>query len=364
MMKKVISIFFVIAMILSLTACGGTKNNENGGNTNGGDTNGESSDLKVALVVNQRFGDNGPMDDMSKGADRAAADFGVTVKKLESTSAANFEEDIRAMSREGYNLIVTTFPYMSEATKKVAQEFPDVKYAAVFQFINDENTKIENVWDSEFHGEQAFYIGGYIAGKLTKSNKIGLLIGGEEPTPNAEGNAFMRGVKAANADASVEFSFIGSYEDPAKAKEITSAMISKGCDVIQTNSGASNAGVIEEAKNAGVICAGEITDFYSTYDGFYGVIGIGFGDTVYKAIEMLKNNTFIGGEHSIRDLSNGGYFIDWNTFERFADENSEYGADMKAAIEEAKKIEEDIMHGDLQIEFDTSVPNWSKIQGE
>ena len=44
---------------------------------------------------------------------------------------------------------------MSDATKLVASEYPDVKYAAVFQFINDENTKIPNIWDTEFHGEQA-----------------------------------------------------------------------------------------------------------------------------------------------------------------------------------------------------------------
>ena len=66
------------------------------------------------------------------------------------------------------DLVVTTFPYMSDATKLVAAEYPDVKYAAVFQFINDENTSIPNIWDTEFHGEQAFYINGYIAGSLQR----------------------------------------------------------------------------------------------------------------------------------------------------------------------------------------------------
>jgi basic membrane protein A len=318
--------------------------------------------LKVALVVNQRFGDNGPMDDLAAGADRAARDFGVTIKRLETTPA-NFEEDIRAMSRD-YNLVVTTFPYMTDATKKVAAEFPNTSYAAVFQFVNVDGTRINNIWDTEFHGEQAFYINGYIAGLMTKTNKVGMIIGGEEPTPNAEGNGFMRGVRAANPGATVECSFIGSYEDPAKAKEIANAMISRGCDILQTDSGASNAGVMEAAKEAGILFSGEITDFYKDYNGFFGIIGIGFGNTVYSAIEALVKGQFPGGDHGIRGLDNGGYFMDWASYERFAGENTRYGREFADVLVKAKEIEAKIKSGQIKVDFDTAVPNWRRIAAE
>lgn len=358
MKKRILSMVVILTMLAAmLTACG----KEKGADSSGGE--GKEEQLKVALVVNQKFGDNGPMDDLAAGAERAAKDFGVEIKKLESESAAKFEEDVRAMS-EDYDLVVTTFSYMSDATKLAASEYPDTKYAAIFQFINDETTSIENIWDTEFHGEQAFYLSGFMAGKLTKSNKVGMVVGAEEPTPNAEGNGFMRGVKAANPDADVEFAFVGSYEDPAKAKEITNAMISKDCDVIMTDSGSSNAGVVEASKDAGVLCSGEITDFYDSYDGFYGRVGIGFGETAYAAIEMLVNDNFDGGQHGIRDLSNGGYFMDWDSYERFAGEHAEHGETLKAAIEEAKALEEQIKDGSLEVEFDTEVPNWSRIKAE
>jgi basic membrane protein A len=358
MLKKTMSIILALILTLSLilASCGTRAPSKEPDGTGTGE-----EPLKIALVVNQKFGDKGPMDDLAKGAEQAAKDFGVVVKKLESESAAKFEEDIRAMSKD-CDLVVTTFPYMSDATKLVASEYPDVKYAAVFQFINDENTKIPNIWDTEFHGEQAFYINGYIAGKLTKTNKVGIVIGGEEPTPNAEGNGFMRGVKDANPNATVEFAFVGSYEDPAKAKEITIAMIVKGCDVVQTDAGASNAGVIEACKDAGILCSGEITDFYDTYDGFFGIIGIGFGATVYQAVEDLVNGTFSGGEHGIQGLHNGGYFIDWPTYERFADNHPEFGEAMKEIIVEAKQIEKDIIDGKIEIPYDTRVPNWENFK--
>ena len=360
MKKRVLAVMLAAVMVIGLVAgCG--KKEESSSSDNGGNDDGNKK-LKVALVVNQKFGDKASMDDLAKGADKAAEDFGVEIKKLESAEASKFEEDVRAMSKAGYDLIVTTYPYMTVGTKLVSKEYPDTMYAAVFQTIIQGDEKFENVWDTEFHGEGAFYLGGYIAGKLTKSNHIGFVVGGEEPTPNAEGNGFMLGVKAANPDATVEFSYVGSYEDPAKAKEITSAMISKGCDVIQTDSGASNAGVVEASKEAGILCAGEISDYYDTYNGFYGIEGIGFGDTVYKAIEMVLNDEFTGGEHGIRDLTNGGYFMDWDSFNRFADDNAEYKDVMKAAIEEAKKMEEQIKDGSLVIPFNTDVPNWDKIK--
>lgn len=354
MKKKILSMVLAMALVISMVTACGSKNEDTPKAENG------KKEVKVALIVNQKFGDNGPMDDLAKGAEKAAKDFGVTIKKLESESASKFEEDIRAMSKD-YDLVITTFPYMSDATKLVAQEYPDTNYSAIFQFINDKTTSIKNIWDTEFHGEQAFYLSGYLSGKLTKTNNIGLVIGGEEPTPNAEGNGFMKGVKDANPNANVEFAFVGSYEDPAKAKEITNAMISKGCDIIQTNAGSSNAGVIEACKDAGVLCSGEITDFYNTYNGFFGVVGIGFGDTAYKAIEMVVNGKFKGGKHGIRDLSNGGYYMDWATFERFAADNKENGENFKKAIAEAKELEKKIQDGSLEIPFNTEVPSWSKF---
>jgi hypothetical protein len=109
--------------------------------------------------------------------------------------------------------------------------------------------------------------------------------------------------------------------------------------------------------------AGEITDFYDSYDGFVGIIGIGFGNNAYAAIEAMANGTYPGGEHGIMDLANGGYFMDWSTYERFADNNAVYGEALKTAIEEAKALETQMMDGSFVVEFDTEVPNWERIKG-
>lgn len=355
-LRTVLSALAVGALIFPMAGC----QRDSGGGEAPGSSDPDA--LKVAVVVNQRFGDNGPMDDLAAGADRAEQDFGIEVKRMESSSAANFEADVRAMADQGYDLIFTTFAYMEDATKIVAQEYPDTNFGAIFQNINGGDTKYANVWDTEFHGEGAFYIAGYIAALTSTTGNVGIVIGGEEPSPNAEGNAFMRGALAANPDITVQSAFVGSYEDPAKAKEIASAMIDQGADYLQCDAGASNAGVVEIAKEKSILVSAEITDFYDQYDGFTGIVKIGFGDTIYKGIEAAVNGEFPGGEHGIRDLSNGGYYMDWTSFERFAADNAEHGAAMTEAITKAKEAEQQIVDGALKVEYDTSVPNWDKVK--
>ena len=78
MKKRWFSMLVAACMIIGLVGCG------SGGETKSDDAGDTSDGLKVVLIGNQRFGDNGPMDDMASGGERAAEDFGVEFKKIES----------------------------------------------------------------------------------------------------------------------------------------------------------------------------------------------------------------------------------------------------------------------------------------
>ena len=362
MKKRVLGIVLSVCMVIALAGCGSSgKGAKESGSKK------EEGGLKVALIGNQRFGDNGPMDDMASGAERAAKDFGVELKKIES-EPASFEEDIRVMSEEGYDLIITTFNYMSDATALVAAEFPDTKYAAIFQELNSEgDEKIDNLWDAVFRGQTTFYVDGYIAGLATKTNRVGFIVGGEEPGPNAEANGFMRGVHDANSSAEVEFSY-ASYEDSAKAKEVALAMIDKGCDIIQGDCAAPDAGIVEAANESGkdVFVMSCIMDFSQDSKNFVGTIKMNYGQAVYDAIESLSEGDFPGGEQGIRDITNEGYYLDWNIYDTFAarTDNAEYAKAFSSAIEKGKEIEQRIKSGNLEVKFDPTAPDWSKIKAE
>ena len=362
-MKKLISTVLSLCLILTLlAACGGKPAGEAApaDSADGGDA------VRVVLIGNQKFGDNGPMDDMAAAGERAAAELGVEFKKIES-SPASFEEDIRSMSQEGYDLVITTFGYMSDATKLVAQEFPDTKYAAIFQEINTPEEPVANLWDAVFRGQTTFYVDGYIAGLATKTNRVGFIVGGEEPGPNAEGNGFMRGVRDANPDAVVEFAY-ASYEDSAKAKEVALAMIDKGCDVIQGDCAAPDAGIIEAVNETGkdVFVMSCIMDYTDASKNFVGTIKMNYGTAVYDAIQAVVDGNFPGGQQGIRDITNDGYYLYWEAYDSFPErtDNAEYAAAFKDAIAKGKEIEAKIKAGELVVEFDPIAPDWNRIAAE
>jgi len=351
--KLLVGMLFALIVVMLLASCKPNSPDPK----EPSDTASDDPVIKVVLIGNQRFGDNGPMDSMAHGLERSAKDFGFEVKKIESDTSAKYEEDIRGMAKEGYDLILTTFSPMAEPTKKMAAEFPDVKFAAIYQFINVDGNSIPNIWDTEYRGEQAFYLLGAISAKLSESKKVGFVEGSEQPTNNAQMNGFIRGVKDTDPNCEVVYSYVGSFEDPAKAREIALAMIESGVDVLQTDCGNSQIGVIEAAKEKGVLVSGDVADNSDMYpEGFFGFVGVEFGANVYEACRLLKEGSFPGGEHGYMNLENGGYYVPYETLESFAERNPDYADKMTDAIKLSKDLTDQIIAGDLVIEFDTSVP--------
>ncbi len=316
-------------------------------------------DIRVVLIGNQRFGDAGPMDNMADGLDRAASEFGVAAKKLESISAGAHEEDVMAMAREGYDLILTTFPPMSQAVIAAAHEFPETKFAAIYQFINVEGESIANIWDTEFHGQETLYMMGALAAKLSETKHLGIIAGAEEPFINNEMNGFLSGVRDVCADCEVDIAFVGSFEDPAKAKEIALAMISRGVDIMQTLAAKSQLGVLEAAKEQGKLFLGDVADNYDKApEAFVGFYGVDFGANVVEAVRMLVEDNWQGGKPGVMNTANGGYFVPWDVIERFGAASGTWSDKVSEAVEVVRGIEQKIVAGELKVPFNPELPTW------
>lgn len=386
--KKIIAVLLCTASVL-LTACGGQQNNAGNTGTSGEvpeasqNTSGEMADeaakdaeetsnqggKRVALVVNQRFGDQSSVDIIASGVDKAAEEFGLEVKKLESTSTASHEDDIRSLAREGYDLVITTFPQMSEATLAVAKEYPDIKFAAIYQYINAEETEAENVWSSEYHGEEYFYVMGALGAYVSQTGHIGYVNAAESPSANASINALMLGALSVNPDIDVSFTYVGSFEDPAAGKEVALSMADGGVDYIVGDAAKTSIGCIEGAKEAGIAISTD-TNFDYAYDlypdGYFASTGLGFDENAYMACKMLAEDSFTGGIMSPLGLKEGIYYIGYDALEKFSANGSAWGNIFKEkdVIAFVRDLEAKIVSGEITVPNDTSYPDFDSLKSK
>ncbi|MEV6927589.1 BMP family ABC transporter substrate-binding protein [Dactylosporangium sp. NPDC051485] len=317
---------------------------------------GPSGKIKVALIGNQRFGDQGPMDDMAAGLKKCATDFGFETKTFESIETAAHENDVRAVAQSGYDLIFTTFPDMSPATQSVAADFPQTKFGAVYQFINVNGGHVANVWDTEYRGDSTYYIAGAAAATLTVSGKIGFVAGDQDPTITAAVNGMIQGARSVNPNIAVSTAVAGSYEDPAKGKDIAKAMTSRGVDVIVTAAAKTQLGVIDGAIEANALVIGDVGDYSDRAPkNFVSYVGSSFGQNVYLGCENFKNGKFAGGEHSFIDLTNGGYSFPTDPVTKWG-KASGRDADAAKLVTLAEKITADVKSGSLKVQHDTTWP--------
>ena len=117
-----------------------------------------------------------------------------------------------------------------------------------------------NLASFEFKNEECGYLAGVLAGLMTKTNKVGAVGGWEIPSIVRAINAFEDGAKSVNPDVEVFTAYTGSWDDIAKGKEDGLALISRGADVVWEFADAAGLGVIEAAKEKGVLAIGGVAD--------------------------------------------------------------------------------------------------------
>jgi basic membrane protein A len=299
----------------------------------------EKSDdgLKVALILDQRRGDQGLIDRLCEGALKAEADFeDVEVQIIETRDASEYEDVFRSMTKEwGADLIVTVFEGLVKPAAVSAKENPNVKYAMIFGVVDEPGA---NVLPIKYKDAEAYYISGVMAGMRTKTGKIAFTAGFDIPNAQEAYVAYVNGAKSVRSDLETIYSVVGSFEDPAKGKEVGASLISQGYDVICGWSGKSDWGVAEacqENGNAYITGLSGIMDLRPRYGAaVIGQSGVDFGVSTYDIISELRNGVWNGGEVVERNISTGDVGMHW-----VPTEADGYTADqIKLIIETEKKI--------------------------
>ena len=204
--------------------------------------------LKVAFVYVGPVGDAGWTFAHDNGRKAAEAFFGDKIKTTiveKVPEGADAERVFRDLATQGNKLIYgTSFGYM-EPMLKVAREFPDVKFEHATGFKLAPNLGVYET--KTFEGA---YLAGIVAGKMTKTNKLGLV--GSFPIPEVirNINAFTLGAQSVNPKITTRAVWISSWFDPAKERDAAMTMIGQGVDVLIQNT--DSPATLQAAEEKGV----------------------------------------------------------------------------------------------------------------
>ena len=183
---------------------------------------------------------------------KAKKEMGIEYTWSESVKSADFARIMREYAENGYQLITGDSFGAERIARRVARDYPQVSF--VFGSGIGPAEPNFGVFDNWIH--EPAYLSGMIAGKMTKTNILGVVAAMPIPEVNRLSNAFCSGAKEVNKNVRCKFSFIGSFFDPPKAKEAALAQIEAGADVLY----AERFGVIEACNEKGVLAISNMSD--------------------------------------------------------------------------------------------------------
>jgi basic membrane protein A and related proteins len=226
------------AIALTIAACGSDSSS-----TEGTATATASKGCGYAVVFPTPIGPSQSERALADGMKRAAAAAGTQVTIVESRDQQSFATNLQAVAaKKCYAAIGTSFFASGAALQQVAKQFPSQKF-----FITDGFVQLKNVTNFAVAPEQLTYIAGAMAASLTKTKKIGIVLGDDSPTLLRFKNGFQQGAALIDPTVKVSTSYVGSFTDPAKSATLAVAQAGKGIDLVYPASG-SNLEIYSQAK--------------------------------------------------------------------------------------------------------------------
>jgi basic membrane protein A len=263
---------------------------------------------KIGLVT-----DVGGVNDQSfnqsawEGLQRLRDETGAGVSYIESRDESNYAPNIDTFVDQKVNLIWGVGFMLGDAIAQAGKDYPGQQFAIVDYAYSPDQVPNNNVTGVVFAAEECSFLVGYIAGKVTKTNKIGHVNGISSPTMESFAVGYYAGALAANPNIEIMGQYSGSFGDPAAGKNIANQYFAAGVDIIYAAAGGTGAGVIEAAREQNKWAIG--VDMDQNYIAPGNVLTSALkrvDNALYDVSNMAGKGQLKGGETLFYNLKNNG----------------------------------------------------------
>ncbi|HEX8368879.1 MAG TPA: BMP family ABC transporter substrate-binding protein [Pyrinomonadaceae bacterium] len=298
---KVLSVLLILVLSVFISSCAKTEAESNG-------------KIKVGIVF-----DIGGKNDRSfnaaawEGVKRAQKDLDIVLRDVEPGNPTSIEPAMRAFAEENFDLIIGVGFAQGPIMQKVANDYPNIKFAIVdgVIFEADGKTPKQNVASLVFREHEGSFLVGMIAAAKSKTGKLGFVGGMDIPLIHKFETGYEEGARSVNPNIQVFDSYVGvtdsAWNNPGKGKELALNQIEKGADIIFTAAGNSGLGAFDAVEQYGKDPNGQANKFVIGVDSNQNGVKPGFvltsmvkrvDNAVYDVVKEVLGGQFKGGFHA------------------------------------------------------------------
>ena len=228
--------------------------------TNTSVTTTPTSNFKMAVLLGGDATDDGLNANGIDVANWVHDTYGWNVSISQDVPYSDQNTIMTTYAQEGYNVIWTDGNQFIGSTEAIAAQFPNVDFIMTPTYTGD-NVTSNLVAVSAGYQATGYYLAGVLAGKMTKTNATGVILGQWVAATALEFYAYAAGVQASNPQAEVYLTVPGTWSDPTIGYTDATTMINTDhVDILVPIADSTGRGAIAAATVQNVTLIGTVED--------------------------------------------------------------------------------------------------------
>jgi basic membrane lipoprotein Med (substrate-binding protein (PBP1-ABC) superfamily) len=225
-----------LALLCLLAACGGPR---------------EPAGFAVALIAPGSINDHGWNAAAFEGLGLIERELSARVLHQEVTDTSRHEPAFRALASDGVALIIGHGSEFLKTALAVAPGFPGTAFV-----VSAGTGSSANVASVIWRIEDAAYMAGALAARMSRTGKAGCVGGMQYPLLESVFHAFASGARSVNPGFDVRTAYVQSWSNFKDARTLAESMIDQGCDFLFHNADEAGLGVLKAAEDRNVLAFG------------------------------------------------------------------------------------------------------------
>jgi basic membrane protein A len=223
---------------------------------------------RIVLLINGTTGDKSFFDSAARGMKMIKDKYGdaVDTRVIEmSYDQSKWQPTVEDISAQNWDMVIAGTYQMPDIIEQVAPEHPDRKFVLYDAEVDYANGQNKNVYSIVYKQNEASYLAGLMAEGMAKAGvlqgtALGFLGGIDDPVINDFLVGYVAGARAVDPAARIAVSYIGSFADAAKGKELALEQYRIGVGIGFNVAGEAGLGQLAAAKDAQRLAIGVDSD--------------------------------------------------------------------------------------------------------